>query len=131
MERKELRIGNYLYDLGNKIVEVYGVNQDKIFRTEISFAFYYGASDLLQPIPLTEEWLQKLGFEVNKKNYQLNTYGEHFKYAIKEHFVIWNNPQKGWCVNELPHKEQYYIQYVHELQNLYFALTGKELLIDS
>ena len=73
-----------------------------------------------KPIPLTEEWLIKCGFKfqnILKKAYQRNLY-----------------LYKGFGIYEVKPKEFFYkeiqIKYVHQLQNLYFALTGDELEIN-
>ena len=60
----------------------------------------------IKPIPLTEEWLVKLKMEHNESLTKGNgTY---------------------WFTLITPHTP---ITYVHQLQNLYFALTGEELKI--
>lgn len=80
--------------------------------------------DKINPIPLTEEWLSKFGFEKSEKD--------------KEGYQIWifNGDE---CIFRIKHIIYFYlcdtnyfgteIRYVHELQNLYFALTGQELTI--
>jgi len=74
----------------------------------------------LEPIPLIEEWLIKCGFKfqnILKKAYQRNLY-----------------LYKGFGIYEVKPKEFFYkeiqIKYVHQLQNLYFVLTGEELEIN-
>ena len=73
-----------------------------------------------KPIPLTEEWLIKCGFKYQnmlKKAYQRNLY-----------------LYKGFGIYEVKPNEFFYkkiqIKCVHQLQNLYFALTGDELEIN-
>ncbi len=74
--------------------------------------------DMFEPIPLTEEWLIKFGFKVEPD----------------DDFTIW---QKGQLEGLYDFKDGTYeynstvleIKYVHQLQNLYFALTGEELTI--
>lgn len=70
-------------------------------------------------IPLTEEWLNRFGFK--RQNNALN--GPH-----KNDFSIWNPPgESEFSFNDTVMCPR--IEYVHELQNLYFALTGQELTI--
>lgn len=57
------------------------------------------------PLPITEECLKKFGFD--SKLAQFN---------VKGRFIL-----DGYGMNEIE------IKYVHQLQNLYFALTGEEL----
>ena len=87
------------------------INKDKAFR----------------PIPLTEEWMLKLGFEYLdafswlKNGLTLDNTVAHFS------FDIWRGTYsiENCDFNELPME----VKYVHTLQNLYFALTGEELQI--
>ncbi|WP_131828098.1 hypothetical protein [Elizabethkingia anophelis] len=78
--------------------------------------------DLFQftPIHLTEEWLVKLGFEKSDSlsNCTKTTNGYKFDFA-------------GGEVLYLDSVRLKHIKYVHQLQNLYFALTGEELTIKS
>lgn len=75
-------------------------------------------------IPITAEWLVKLGFVKSAEDYYfqqhvwVNTKG--FRIAVDDEDFTLN----------IPHNDcGYYtrLQYVHQLQNLYFALTGEEL----
>ena len=82
----------------------------------------------LYPIPLTEEWLEKFGFEKRDlTNYNRWVYDDfeiedQGKYFAK---VIWSE--------SCPHTTHFigHHQYIHQLQNLYFVLTGEELTIKS
>lgn len=86
-----------------------------------------------KPIPLTEEWLVKFGFEkswscMDYDRYQkegfnmLKDYGEQcIKLPRDGGGYIHLNC--GYYDNEID------FDYVHQLQNLYHALTGKELTI--
>lgn len=76
----------------------------------------------LYPIPLTEELLLKFGFDKlhigNGKTYLKNVNGFGWSicldtFNIGFDYLEYNN--LGLC------------KYVHQLQNLYFALTGREL----
>lgn len=72
----------------------------------------------INPIPLTEEWLLKFGFLRDGAYYShqnLNILAARAKIGGGEVFVMPNNK----FANEL--------KYVHQLQNLYFVLTGEEL----
>lgn len=72
----------------------------------------------LEPIPLTEEWLVKLGFK------RSGLY--HFKdqvYIYDEYGLIDTGYEYRFNYT------QKQLLYVHELMNLYFSLTGQELII--
>jgi hypothetical protein len=73
--------------------------------------------DWIKPIPLTEEWLLKFGFS-KKVDYLLQKRG--FSICFEKHGDIFE------CFLESIGIE---IEYVHQLQNLYFALTNEELIL--
>jgi hypothetical protein len=107
MKANELRIGNYVNDSIGLIT--IGLNGN------IKFA------DAYHPIPLTEEWLLKFGF--NEVFMVDGVWG----YGI-DGFIYVNSGQirfngKAILLNENQ------LQHVNQLQNLYFALTGEELTI--
>lgn len=112
MEANELRIGNYVLDSENKICTI--GNGMAFFNIE-----------KINPIPLTEEWLEKFGFE-NQNNTEDQYWARHEKNGFSIFNIhtieIWNE-EKDYCI-DLP----LYLNYVHQLQNIYFALTGKELI---
>lgn len=71
--------------------------------------------------PITEEWLLKFGFIDDKSNgFDLSII--HIEFILSIGFVYYVN---GEATNSI------IIQYIHQLQNLYFALTGEELTIKS
>jgi uncharacterized protein YukJ len=75
------------------------------------------------PIPITEEWLLKFGFTRIKSK---TTYCD-------DGFIdVWN--KDGFLLDDkgvlIEYTENFVrIYYVHQLQNLYFALQGEELSI--
>lgn len=84
-----------------------------------------------KPIPLTSELLEKCGF-VNKptKNYPLSFEQDNGDRDLDWTFRIW-----WWrddiCVEPFGRDNGHIgIQYLHQLQNLYFALTGTELTVN-
>jgi hypothetical protein len=68
----------------------------------------------VKPIPLTEEWLEKFGFEYSDLN------GDSGLWKIPP-FQIYGK------YNQFIYDYRLDVNYVHQLQNLYFALTGQEL----
>lgn len=110
----ELRLGN-LFILRGKIVEF----DDKLMHSVI-----YGGLEGSEPIPLTEEWLLKFGFEeTSDKDFigGLYTRGKDGFYINKETMSYCGIDYEG-TIDDIVE-----INYVHELQNLYFALTKQEL----
>lgn len=117
MKANELRIGNW--------VTATCCYDDKPIRNIEYSQIDCGFEDFLEPIPLTGEWLLKFGFEKAYKDrvFKFNdNFGVDFGISI---FFIQH--YKNEVHNSFIRTEIYY---VHQLQNLYFALTGEELVID-
>ena len=115
MKVSELRIGNWIIEPESEDkspFQVWGVycekNNDKINGCPIS---------LFKPIPLTEEWLLKFSFKKELDNFYRKN-GSHFIEVLfyDEGFQV---TSQFVCLD--------HIKYVHQLQNLYHALTGEEL----
>lgn len=126
MKAEELRIGNLVY-LPSKAV--YAV--DVLYRN-------YDMLKVWEPIPLTEEWLHKFCFVK-----QLRMYYPMFStlcHKSKTYFTVsqqteYEDPNelsmkdlKSWWVMQ-GNNHGLKIEYVHQLQNLYFCLTGEELTL--
>jgi len=113
MEASELRIGNYY-----AIAENDGIKYKQIkYLVESESDFFSNGDNITQaakPIPLTEEWLLRFGFEslLSGAGY------------VKNYTEIGCN-HNGLNIIASGLK----IEFVHQLQNLYFALTGQELTI--
>jgi len=92
------------------------------------------------PIPLTEEWLVKLGLiKENFTDKVAEDLGEEFrKPDIDEDGNVWYYWVKGLFNLEIQNNGEIWfeiyshykhLEYVHQLQNLYFILTDEELTI--
>ena len=77
----------------------------------------------LSPIPLTEEWLIKFGFASNEYKDEFYKSYIHLDCEYTDHNTF-NVAFKGL-------KLSIDVKYVHQLQNLFFALCGEELNIIS
>lgn len=123
MNVKELRIGNYISVRNDvrKVNSVSGSPRSERISTTIdgcNFAECHFSEDSIRPIPLSKEWLVKLGFTtytINKWDFPIEN--DDYYHIVK--FKGWNFRGLGYTMCK--------IEYVHQLQNLYFALTGKEL----
>ena len=118
MKATELRIGNLVWDdySGEMIVsQIYQSNVSLRKTINLSEGIY--GIDNIEPIPLTEEWLLKLGFNHNADENEFYWLDE-FSIAKRSDFEVFLNDE---YICDL--------QYFHQLQNLYFALTGEELTI--
>lgn len=132
MKANELRIGN-LVQYGVLDVPVKSIHIESVLKKEVSI--YVELNEKLNhycvlihdvsPIPLTEKWLLKFGFQARY------TIGHSAQYYINENpvthdwmlSILWLEGDNCPFYKNGHHK----IKYVHQLQNLYFALTGDEL----
>lgn len=117
----ELRIGNLVGVSWNNIFStVIEITTDDV-KLKDGFATY----NQLQPIPLTEEWLLKFGFEKN-----LNSNNIIYYILAGKCLLEYNLTHNIADIVKKVHLDLFIeIKYVHQLQNLYFALTCKELLL--
>jgi hypothetical protein len=124
MKSNELRIGNLvMYSNGNILFKVIGISEfgidieNKVEKTYIEY-------DEFEPILLTKEWLLNLGFKKDVDgSFMKNDISIFLDKRFKTNLFLQENQDNfKWFSYE------YKIQYVHQLQNLYFALTGDELI---
>ena len=117
MTANELRVGNSLIDSRNN--EIHVVSGNSIHSMQ-----YTGSTEILKPIPLTEEWLLKFGFKYNSYS-SYNLFINDFLLVVS--FEDYNcNVFIGVSYDDIDFK---HIKHVHQLQNLYFSLTGDELTL--
>ena len=114
---KDLRIGNYV------------IHDNKILQCNGAFISNLETGSLIEktePIPLTEDWLIDLGFEDNK--IECN---EYIMLVSVNGFSGTLTKDSSWFISIIYVSAGQTItvvkQYVHQLQNLYFAFTEKEL----
>lgn len=114
MKAEELRIGNIVYDKNWDCSKQLGATD--IYEMKVK------GSDNFNEILLTPEWLERCGHKCD--------IGNGWEYQIQAGALNW---YFRWNTEWYSEIGGIYIdsrvQYVHQLQNLYFALTGKELLI--
>jgi hypothetical protein len=134
MKAQELRIGNWIYNGGIKSQVSY-ILLDDINCTIPDIEGVLNGD--ITPIPLTEEWLLKLGFD--KKTLSPGFHCSDFRHGNKLFRIYWPfilTPDRGSSIY-LPSDTEsdcYQaiingIKYVHQLQNIYYALTGNELCL--
>jgi len=119
MKASELRIGNIIYrnvyDIdsdGNKDPDG---NAEVIVTPEILSHISSGSNDYF-PIPVTEERMNAFEGMIKKYDVPLGFKGDDF--VKNQYSMLFNG-------------KLYKIRYVHELQNIYFEITGKELSINA
>ncbi len=124
MKTNELRIGNYVFS-EKKTVRVLAVSTNKV-TVSVNEGNSKNKSMLdigdIEPIPLTEKWLLDFDFEVN------DIHGYYFCFHRLFNFKLEKCPSADSHHFHIL-ASKLYVRYVHELQNLFFALTDKELKI--
>ena len=124
MKASELRIGNIVgrRDIGNGEL-----------RTETIIELLEGKAttsgpikvicpyDDLLPIPLTEEWLLRFGATKSYENWQYTIPIGGISLHLRRN-MQWYSELGGIYLGSK-------IQYVHQLQNLYYVLASEELMI--
>jgi hypothetical protein len=118
--------GSKRYEEGAKQILFWSI-KNKVFGTTTS-----GSYDIeCELILLTEEWLLKFGFK--KENNTIYSISDKLSSSEVGKWYFFKNENNSFT----PHikRENKFswigkeIKYVHQLQNLYFALTGEELLL--
>src|SRR5690606_14147060 len=109
IQPQEMRLGNLIMEPYDNMVE----GGDSITDDEVNGK----PTDYFIPIPLTEEWLIKLGFHEIFGVYAV--YGREINLKLMDGY--WDVSFQGKHVSLIKH--------VHQLQNLYFALTDQELTL--
>ena len=123
----ELRIGN--------LIRVNGIlSKIEIINNELDEVYFLGEdfyhSDFccnIEPIQITEEWLLKLGFSVLNESSSGKRYGYVINGVFDSDltFTFWKTTREAGKF----FRRDLELKSVHQLQNLYFALTGAELTV--
>lgn len=121
MKTNELRIGNYV-NIEGDVVKVKEIYEKSIYYANGEYESY-ATEDFIQPIELTEEVLVKIGFEKFVKSFRMELSGCRLDYFINKTLYIYKKHTNCCLIKDLEIK----CEYVHQLQNAYFLLTGQEL----
>jgi hypothetical protein len=148
MKANELRIGNLVLNDNCvcAIQNIYGYGYTYCTLKTKQGNEINAQYELINPIPITEEWLVKLGFENwgEDKLFQ-NEYEKYIRFVLHNvidgtsnfevHYITSNYGSKEYKEfvisfdedERVPHNVE--LKHIHQLQNLYFVLTGNELTI--
>ena len=128
----ELRIGNLLRDKVSKTeLKVIELTEKDIVTYVIDRSKFPLKSGWgLEPIPLTSEILLKCGFELT----DVKTHSDNrplTKMFYKKTLLVQHHDNGLWSFIIMGYNivRPEMSQFLHQLQNLYFALTGEELTI--
>lgn len=126
MTTQELRIGNWVKKtttnndgIAHEVKVVGILNSQNIIGIPTGTGLFHTTFKMkvIEPIPITQEWLDRFGIKPYSSPVCAGVYGNG---------KVWVEAVTGsHCVDNdiLEH-----IKYVHQLQNLYYALTNKELI---
>jgi hypothetical protein len=120
----ELRIGNIIKLIhGEKEFNIVrGIDEENVSIDEITFDYTF--LNEFKPIEINEEWIIKLGFKLDyKSKFAVN-------YIIDDDGTIGYDWIKSFGFRIRFYKQHFHhIKYIHQFQNLYFYLTGRELIV--
>jgi hypothetical protein len=123
----DLRIGNLV---GYNFVEdeIYAIRSfdEEHVSLENNISFHYIGYDEVEPVEITPFMLEKVGFYIVSDNeyktkFDILEYGR-FDYILVKHKLCSSSVR-------FEGSSLFNIKYVHQLQNLYFSLTGRELTV--
>ena len=120
MNANELMLGNYV-EFKNNVRKVeaicYPYNHLTSLRNKALLEQVETVE--LKPIPLTEKWLLTFGAETDRGVYRLPNF--------KGYFVLLNLKGSLFYEHNIHQVQMCKIQYVHQLQNLYFFFANNHL----
>ena len=123
LKTTELRLGNYI-KYGADTLSVKQFTERTILLNGLRGTLINIDSESAEPIQLTESWLINFGFIKSREDLFLLRIPE---ISAELHFEIHSYGKllcvHGSCGQLIPEVSLF----VHSVQNLYFALTGKEL----
>jgi hypothetical protein len=129
MESKELRVGNLVSYFNNDMVKVDGISKESgqyYINAKKNNTTYNNVIEAFKPTIITKEILFKYGFNENSDGNYLLSLNQFLNLELMKVGDEWLNfsVEKTNDDNCFSFER---IRYVHQLQNLYFALTQKEL----
>jgi len=127
MKANELRIGNYVYGVSYRIEIIIQLSNDycitdhhlpELLSAPMQLEYKY-----INPIILTEEILLNSGFyKTMDWTFAINLFGN-----LK---LVYYLGEKGFSIGFKNYSDFNNLKFLHQLQNLYFSLTNKELKIN-
>jgi hypothetical protein len=130
IKASDLRIGNWVHKIHSSVNRSLYIEESDFPMETIDCGFVkvleIAEYEDLQPIPLTPEILEKCGFQKDSIDFILPLKHGSLQSPLSGEYVVF-----GLEVNDLfydAHESD--IKYLHQLQNLYFALTCEELQIN-
>jgi hypothetical protein len=113
MKPNDLRMGNLVYNRHNEVTEVDLSDLKQMCQPRMDGHGYSG-------IPLTSQWLEKMGYKEDHHNYYIGSIIALSVHARYYSGILYLQVLNGMYLGDR-------VKFVHEYQNLYHALTGNEL----
>lgn len=134
IDTKELRIGNIVAECpfveeSHRQHKVEGISKEWNVQTKEWDGFvHFDNGDIweekqTEPIPLTEDWIKKFGFENSKTQDKFFTKDNSIGISTADDKFCFI---KGNFVCQIVLRD---IEFVHQLQNLYHSVTGTDLTV--
>jgi hypothetical protein len=128
MKANEFRVGNYHtykiednFDERKEWTDVFQIDYEDIAWLSTS----KGQNDEdYGYVKLSEKWLDNLGFVKEGRSYVMGVHQRLFSGLMK---LTFNGKLQMWVFSIGKYSDLTRVEFVHQLQNLYYALTGEEL----
>ena len=121
----DFRIGNLVLDEDGELCKIEQLSSEKmecfqqVSNIENKSCISNKYPSNIYAIELTEEWLIRFGFEKTWFGYEIISTGIEIEHLKNGDYTI--------CINSNEYHVGESFKYVNQLQNIYFALTNKEL----
>lgn len=123
METNELRLGNYVKNIDGVKLRVTGIEQH-VINSENEKIKYIATCNFYKPLPITENILINFSFQ--------KSFDWYMQFENIEIFYENNNIEIFSSIyTESPVPIYVSCRYVHQLQNILYFFTGKELEIEN
>ena len=120
----ELRMGNWvMYD--NRLFQIEAISRSLPCLNTDEFGIGVVDWNNINPIPLTPEILEKCGLKNGNSELDRNVFYSTNKHLAQ--FSVNISGSFGIYVGVFIALRSVHLEYLHQLQNLYFALTNEEL----
>ena len=124
IQSNELRIGNWvMYD--NRLFQIEAISRSLPCLNTDEFGIGVVDWNNINPIPLTPEILEKCGLKNGNSELDRNVFYSTNKHLAQ--FSVNISGSFGIYVGVFIALRSVHLEYLHQLQNLYFALTNEEL----
>ena len=122
LDPKEVRAGNWVLKITGTDTNTKSFYEYKPIALD---EYYYPFAKVCFPIKLSSTILGKSGFQHEFGDWYKNLPSELIEGGLP--FLRYKHKEKSWYIKDMKLPAQ--PVYLHQLQNLYYALTGQELTI--